>query len=77
MEHNEFCQAGIARMAIRVGDINRGVEIAKEIPSRSIKKDCGLLLEQIKVGGTVGVIHLRRVSAIQRSGSSVRDRVLL
>ena len=49
MEHNEFCQAGIARMAIRVGDINRGVEIAKEIPNRSIKKDCGLLLEQIKV----------------------------
>ena len=35
-EHDTQCESGIARMAIRVGDIRRGVNLALEINSRYI-----------------------------------------
>lgn len=48
MEHNEICQCGIARMSVRLGDIRRGIEIAEGQSNRTIKRDCGLILEQMK-----------------------------
>ncbi|XP_071315895.1 WD repeat-containing protein 19-like isoform X2 [Trachinotus anak] len=47
-EHNEVCQAGVARMSIRMGDIRRGVAQAIQHPSRVLKKECGAILESMK-----------------------------
>ncbi|XP_030305507.1 WD repeat-containing protein 19 [Calypte anna] len=47
-EHDEVCLAGVARMAIRMGDIHRGVNQAIKHPSRLLKRDCGDILETMK-----------------------------
>ncbi|XP_034043414.1 WD repeat-containing protein 19 isoform X2 [Thalassophryne amazonica] len=47
-EHDEACQAGVARMSIRMGDIRRGVIQAIQHPSRVLKKECGAILESMK-----------------------------
>ncbi|XP_041953534.1 WD repeat-containing protein 19 isoform X1 [Alosa pseudoharengus] len=47
-EHDEACQAGVARMSIRMGDIRRGANLAIRHPSRALKKDCGAILESMK-----------------------------
>ncbi|XP_068176892.1 WD repeat-containing protein 19 isoform X2 [Antennarius striatus] len=47
-DHDEACQAGIARMSIRMGDIRRGAAIAIQHPSRVLKKECGAILENMK-----------------------------
>lgn len=48
-EHNAACKAGIARTALRCGDIRRGVNIAAEMNSRMLKKECAEILENKKV----------------------------
>ncbi|MCJ8749256.1 hypothetical protein PDJAM_G00174210 [Pangasius djambal] len=47
-EHDESCLAGVARMSIRMGDIRRGVNQAIKHPSKTLKKDCGAILESMK-----------------------------
>ncbi|XP_041788987.1 WD repeat-containing protein 19 [Chelmon rostratus] len=47
-EHDEACQAGVARMSIRMGDIRRGAAQAILHPSRVLKKECGAILESMK-----------------------------
>lgn len=47
-EHNDACQAGVARMSIRMGDIRRGAAQAIQHPSRVLKKECGAILESMK-----------------------------
>lgn len=47
-DHDEICAAGIARMAIRVGDIRRGVSMASKMPSKILKKECAAILESMK-----------------------------
>ncbi|XP_015234608.1 PREDICTED: WD repeat-containing protein 19 [Cyprinodon variegatus] len=47
-EHDEACQAGIARMSIRTGDIRRGTALAIQHPNRVLKKECGAILESMK-----------------------------
>lgn len=48
-EHDEVCLAGVAQMSIRMGDIRRGVNQALKHPSRVLKRDCGAILENMKV----------------------------
>ena len=36
-------------MALHTGDLKKGVEIALQLPSRLAKRDCGIVLEQLKV----------------------------
>uniref|UniRef100_A0A915PT37 Anaphase-promoting complex subunit 4-like WD40 domain-containing protein n=1 Tax=Setaria digitata TaxID=48799 RepID=A0A915PT37_9BILA len=48
LEHNEICNSGIARMCIRTGDIRRGIEIAASVEGRAVKRDCAVILEQLK-----------------------------
>ncbi|CAJ1052137.1 WD repeat-containing protein 19 [Xyrichtys novacula] len=47
-DHDEACQAGVARMSIRMGDIRKGVAQAVQHPSRVLKKECGAILESMK-----------------------------
>nr|XP_043885090.1 WD repeat-containing protein 19-like [Solea senegalensis] len=47
-EHDKVCQAGVARMSIRMGDIRRGVAQVIQHPSRILKKECGAILENMK-----------------------------
>ncbi|XP_060800859.1 WD repeat-containing protein 19 isoform X1 [Amyelois transitella] len=48
-EHNNKCEAGIARMCIRCGDVVRGVTMAmKHAQDTMLLKDCAELLEEEK-----------------------------
>ncbi|XP_076826013.1 WD repeat-containing protein 19-like isoform X2 [Clavelina lepadiformis] len=46
--HDEICMAGMARTSLRLGDIRRGVHLAMQHPGRSLKKECGAILEGMK-----------------------------
>ncbi|VDK67285.1 unnamed protein product, partial [Onchocerca ochengi] len=48
LEHNEICNSGIARMCVRLGDIRKGIEIAASLEGRAVKRDCAIMLEQLK-----------------------------
>ena len=43
-EHDESCTGGVARMAIRMGDIRRGVNLAMKSTSKQLKKVRNLLV---------------------------------
>lgn len=48
-DHNDKCEAGIARMSIRCGDVMRGVTMAlKHSTDIMLLKDCAQLLEEEK-----------------------------
>jgi hypothetical protein len=48
-EHDDVCLAGVAQMSLRMGDIRRGANQALKHPSRALKRDCGSILESMKV----------------------------
>lgn len=49
--HNSQCRAGVARTAIRCGDIRRGVSIAADMSSsQQLKRECADILIGMKVG---------------------------
>lgn len=56
-EHDEACQAGVARMSIRMGDIRRGAAQAMQHPNRVLKKECGAILESMKVESRLGLLN--------------------
>ncbi|XP_014673105.1 PREDICTED: WD repeat-containing protein 19-like [Priapulus caudatus] len=56
-DHNETCKAGIARMAIRMGDINRGVAMAMDMNGKALKKECAAILENIKQFGEAAQLY--------------------
>ncbi|XP_076359241.1 WD repeat-containing protein 19-like isoform X2 [Tachypleus tridentatus] len=47
-DHDETCNAGIARMSLRCSDLRRGVQIAQKSESRTLKKECAEILESMK-----------------------------
>ena len=47
--HYMSCKMGVARMALRCGDLRRGLDVCKELKSnRSLQRDCAEILEQMK-----------------------------
>eukprot|EP01064_Diplonema_japonicum_P002002 TRINITY_DN11304_c0_g1_i1.p1 TRINITY_DN11304_c0_g1~~TRINITY_DN11304_c0_g1_i1.p1 ORF type:complete len:1431 (+),score=452.89 TRINITY_DN11304_c0_g1_i1:1321-5613(+) len=46
--HNEQCQAGIARITIRMGDITRGFQIAMQTEAPSLAVECAQIFEELK-----------------------------
>ncbi|GMS90421.1 hypothetical protein PENTCL1PPCAC_12596, partial [Pristionchus entomophagus] len=48
LEHNEICRSGIARMAIRTGDLRRGFDLARQLNGRIVKRDCAIILEELR-----------------------------
>ncbi|CAG0921516.1 unnamed protein product [Notodromas monacha] len=76
-EHQFACRAGIARTCIRCGDLRRGVQIAGNIDSKAVKKDCAEILESMKNWPRVGEllpnvtsprIHLQFAKAKESEG---------
>mmetsp|Transcript_128986 Transcript_128986/g.223824 ORF Transcript_128986/g.223824 Transcript_128986/m.223824 type:complete len:1375 (+) Transcript_128986:101-4225(+) len=47
-EHRKSCKAGIARTAIRLGDLNRGMQVAQELQDKDVCKECAQVLEKMK-----------------------------
>ena len=47
-EHNASCKAGIARMALRCGDMRKGLAMCQEVGSRQLLRECGDILEAMK-----------------------------
>ncbi|KAF7634437.1 hypothetical protein Mgra_00006192 [Meloidogyne graminicola] len=56
-EHNWVCKSGLARMALHIGDLKKGVEIALQLPSKLAKRDCGIVLEQLKQFDEAGAVY--------------------
>nr|CAD2134648.1 unnamed protein product [Meloidogyne enterolobii] len=56
-EHNWVCKSGLARMALHTGDLKRGVEIALQLPSRLAKRDCGIVLEELRQYDEAGAVY--------------------
>ncbi|CAL4106792.1 unnamed protein product, partial [Meganyctiphanes norvegica] len=56
-EHNSACKAGIARTALRCGDIRRGVNIAAEMNSRMLKRECAEILESKKQYSEAAILY--------------------
>ena len=47
--HYLTCKAGVARMALRCGDVRRGLDICKELKNyRTLHRDCAEILESMK-----------------------------
>jgi len=55
-EHRKQCQAGIARTAIRLGDLPRGMQVALDLQDKEVCKDCAQILE--KMGGRMEAAQL-------------------
>uniref|UniRef100_A0A915E0N9 WDR19 WD40 repeat domain-containing protein n=1 Tax=Ditylenchus dipsaci TaxID=166011 RepID=A0A915E0N9_9BILA len=82
-EHNWVCKGGIARMALRTGDLRRGVQTALETPGRIAKRDCGLILEQMKQFDEAGrlyeagLFYDRAVASFLRSKNWIKVNELI
>ncbi|CAD5215524.1 unnamed protein product [Bursaphelenchus okinawaensis] len=48
-EHNMSSLSGQARMLTKLGEVQRGLQIATQLPDRQIKRECGMILEQMKL----------------------------
>lgn len=47
-EHLALCRAGIARTCIRLGELPRGMQVAKELKDPSVCKDCAQVLKKMR-----------------------------
>ncbi|VDM60035.1 unnamed protein product [Angiostrongylus costaricensis] len=57
LEHNEICQSGLARMSVRTGDVRKGIRLARDLHGRAVKRDCALILEQLKQYGEAADLY--------------------
>ncbi|EPB65579.1 hypothetical protein ANCCEY_15355, partial [Ancylostoma ceylanicum] len=57
LEHNEVCRSGLARMSIRTGDIRKGIQLARDLHGRVVKRDCAIILEQLKQYGEAADLY--------------------
>uniref|UniRef100_A0A914HUV5 WD repeat-containing protein 19 n=1 Tax=Globodera rostochiensis TaxID=31243 RepID=A0A914HUV5_GLORO len=75
-EHNLVCSAG---MALHMGDLKRGVEIAMKLPSRLAKRDCGIVLEQLRAGSVyeAGQFYDRAAAAYLKSRNLLKVHKLM
>jgi WD repeat-containing protein 19 len=73
-DHKEICTAGVARMSIRTGDIHRGVSMAQETESQSVKKDCADILESLKLFAEAGVLYEQAECFDQAAGMFVKTK---
>lgn len=58
-EHQQVCQAGIARSAIGSGDIRKGISLALNSNDPVLLKQCAGLLEDTKV--TLSILSIARL----------------
>eukprot|EP00755_Sulcionema_specki_P023223 Sspe_Gene.78375::Locus_49029_Transcript_1_1_Confidence_1.000_Length_4205::g.78375::m.78375/K19671/WDR19, IFT144; WD repeat-containing protein 19 len=56
-QHNEQCQAGIARITIRMGDISRGFNVAMQSESKSLATECAQIFEEMKQWNEAAQLH--------------------
>lgn len=47
-EHSKQCRAGIARTAIRLGELPRGIQEAMDLNDKDVCRDCAKILEKMK-----------------------------
>ncbi|XP_067137635.1 WD repeat-containing protein 19 [Centruroides vittatus] len=59
MSHDDACKAGIARMSIRCSDIRRGIQIAQQMPNKTLKRECAEILESMKQYSEAAVLYER------------------
>ena len=51
------CRAGIARTALRCGDVRKGLAVARELGSRAVTRDCAEILETMKQLGEAALLY--------------------
>lgn len=57
VEHLAQCRAGIARTSIRLGDFQRGMQVAIELKDPSVCKDCALILKSMHQNGEAAQLY--------------------
>ncbi|KAK6745813.1 hypothetical protein RB195_012122 [Necator americanus] len=57
LEHNEICRSGLARMSIRTGDIRKGIQLARDLHGRVVKRDCAIILEHLRQYGEAADLY--------------------
>ena len=55
--HNTSCRAGIARMALRCGDVRKGLAMCREVESRQLLRECADILEAMKQLGEAAQLY--------------------
>ncbi|KAG1659031.1 WD repeat-containing protein 19 [Nymphon striatum] len=58
VDHNNVCNAGIARMALRCGDVRRGSSIAQKMEGRLLKRECAEILENMKQYNEAAILYV-------------------
>ncbi|XP_023331956.1 WD repeat-containing protein 19 [Eurytemora carolleeae] len=56
-EHKAACRAGIARMALRCGDVRKGLTMCQEAKSRQLNRECAEILESMKQLGEAAQLY--------------------
>ncbi|CAG0890762.1 unnamed protein product [Cyprideis torosa] len=56
-EHTIACKAGVARCSIRCGDVRKGVQLAADLQSKALKRECAEILENIKQYGEAANLY--------------------
>ena len=56
-EHNVNCRSGIARMALRCGDVRKGLAMCREVESRQLLRECADILETMKQLGEAAQLY--------------------
>ena len=56
-EHNTHCRSGIARMALRCGDVRKGLAMCREVESRQLLRECADILESMKQLGEAAQLY--------------------
>lgn len=54
-----LASAGVARCSIRMGDLRRGIQLATSHSNKTLKKDCGEILEKMKQYSQAGKLYLK------------------
>ena len=68
--------AGIARCSIRMGDLRRGIQLANNNPSKSVKRECGEILDKMKQYKEAGELFIKAESWEKGAASFLRAKLL-
>uniref|UniRef100_A0A0G4H4Q0 Uncharacterized protein n=1 Tax=Chromera velia CCMP2878 TaxID=1169474 RepID=A0A0G4H4Q0_9ALVE len=67
------CQAGIARVSLRLGDITRGLRIANELCDPTLLRECAALLEGISHAADAAEIYLKAGNLEKAAALYIQD----
>lgn len=56
-DHDEQCKGGLARSALHMGDMRRGVKLAQSSSNKRLKIECAEILENLRLYSEAGMLY--------------------